>query len=905
MLLADFGFSAIMSIIAVVSSITMAVIAHNRQPETAEEGSTFGPKGNQADPGDPCPLPLGAPRWTPPILAREVLLRDYRTGEMVLNSGAGDFLRPHNTMIYDLGVGPMDGGDFNAWLDGEPAFEVVNDVTNPEHREVLPDTRYSTRTHFFFPKLNVEQEGCEFYLDGEIYAVGEGTALASYGYEKFSAKPGFDTVEQGGKDRTIIRGDELWVNGDNVKFRLKVEMLNYLGSGTGTYKYVDATVGNGVRWTPVVTTPDDPFQWGDQSKTELVYLVDETIEPQVKVGWSGYRRARKVVEVTVTGERSKVKTFKVETDRSTLASTAVFAQPVPSGKTTAHYKSFPLGLESNLKITKSFGTLDQKPFPTHTLGGSTQTYLTSKEVTHASVTTYDSSVPVSNMMLLFSSGAGGFYNMVTNGPRRYNAYIKIEVKLDSAPDKPANTTGPLAYDPLRGWVPLTFAGMPALGDVLQLGALVQNGYARWQFRVSDGLDNTKRRVFPKWTTQSRLPVKGKWQIKITRTDVVAADHDGARELFLEAVTEQNSEMYSFPGRALMRVDYDEAAGIKSEPKVEVQFKARECRMVTSFDGAGNPVFRRAWTRNPVWQSCEVITDGLTGGAVAGHGDETIDWQSAKLAADWCDEKVKWDGTTDTRSESDYVLTKQRTLFRALTDICGGSGVSPAFSRGKWFFPYDDDGRTPVIDPLTSKDWTLGDADILDEEDGNPVDGITFERKSIEQTATDIHITFVDEDNAFDKDADPVMIPIANEAVRIRNIRKVDFPAVRRRWQVERVGTRLREDEENNYRFASIRPNNLRTLALDPGDVFVLDCPSAKIPSGQKAMIIERTPGGHNGRQELRVLLLGKLVAQKPPSTTGTGPAYTGGLVPNGAVKPGYRRVPANIPTSSILKVEEL
>jgi hypothetical protein len=919
-ILADFGISTVLSIIAILSSVTMMIIAHNQQVNEAEEGSAMGLKNNRADPGDPSPLPAGAPRWKPPLLAREVVLFDTADGAVTLNQFNGTNMRPRNLLILDTGVGPMDGGDLNVWLDKTAAFEVVNSVTNPHAREMLPDTRYATRTNFWFAKPSVREAGAEVYLHtaaqpaGYLYALGRDTDFSKYPTRTIAGIVGTKYyTNSAGKLVPTMKNDDRW-NPHETVFNVKLEKLSQFNQqGTGEYKYVKCSLENGlVQYTSIVTNPGTTTfggGWNVNNETrENLWALSDSLEG----GWwasswgstgDTYKRQWKMQSVTVTTTGPDVdQLFDVVTNRGSLVSHAVFPEPVPAGTLRGHYHSLPFGDEAKLEVKHSMGELDQEPFPTTLLGGSAQTIVAKKEVTFTTTTTYDTSVPVQNMLLLFSSGNGGFWNMKKNGPDWYTGYIKIEVKAESAPDQPAATTGPLAADPQRGWVTLIYNGK----DVLPLSAKVQNGFARWQFRVSDGIDGAKRKANSNWPIGGHRLIQSDYQIKISRTDVVEPDHDGARELFLEAVTEQTFQNYSFPMRSIMSIQYDESAGLKSEPEVEVQFRARKCRQVISFDALGNPVFRRAWTRNPVWIACEFITDRLTGGGIGGHHDGTINWLSAWQAANYCDEQVKWNGTTATRAECDYVAVKQKNLFRVLTDILGGSGVSPSFSRGKWFFPVDDDVREPVTDPLTGLDWTLSDADILDMEDNAKQDGIVFERKTIEQTTTDLHITFPDEANEFDKNVDPIYIPLAAEDILIRHIRKIDFPSVRRRWQAERAGTRVKEDEENNYRFATIRLNNLRTLALDPGDVFVLDCPSAQIPTGQKAMIIERTPGGENGRMEQRVLLLGKLKAQASPASPRTsGGTAVGGFQPNGGVTPGTRTPTDFTARSYIMKVEEL
>jgi hypothetical protein len=290
---------------------------------------------------------------------------------------------------------------------------------------------------------------------------------------------------------------------------------------------------------------------------------------------------------------------------------------------------------------------------------------------------------------------------------------------------------------------------------------------------------------------------------------------------------------------------------------------------------------------------------VAGGGVGNHKSANINWVSAKAAADWCDAAANYNGLTAVRSEADFLIASETDLYEAAEMICAGSGVAPAISRGQWFFPYDDPAQAAVIDPLTAAAFKVTDADILDSEDEQEIDGLTFDFKSVETIATDLHILFPDEEAEFDKDSDPVYVPVVGNAPAVRNIRKVEFPAVRRRWQVERVGAQLAYDETNNYRFASFQPNNLRLLPLDPNDVFMFDSVTSGL-AATKARIVERTPGGSNLRQEVRVLLLGPVVPRGAASVPAQASSFS---FASAAATPAVK--PTKAPSSVIIKAEEL
>lgn len=874
----------ILAILSLISSVAMTVIAANKQPAEAEEGSQLGLVNNKADPGDPVPMVFGAPRWTPPALAREIGLSDHTTGQGVLNIFNGTNILLRSTLLFDTGIGPMDGSDLNVWLNDVPAFEVVNEVTNPGSRRLLPVTgALPARTRFWFPKRGVERIGAEIYLDGVLYGVSRGTDLTTYPTTHVTAAPAVREISIKGKTYSFIEADEKW-DVENATFVIKRESFKSTPIPfwpTGTYDYITVPLNECVRRETLF----EPGSFGTKPINALVF--DESIEPQKKTG-SSYRREWVVRHVTVIVEKVQfAQFFDVVTDEKSQVSEAVFKYPVPDGKLEANYRSLPLGDDTAVTTVFTKGELDQLPPVTSLFGGSTQTSVVGSPITNTALVNYTTTIPVQDALLLISSGNGGFWNLKSNGPDWYTAAIGIRIRAEGAPDQPAPEYGPNAFDPARGWVRLKYGGL----TVLPLTAKVQSGYARWQFRLSDGVWNNLPETKPR---PDRLP-QSKYEVEITRFTPVAADADGARELFLEAVTEKTFDIYTFPGRSFLRVDYLESEALKNEPKVDVQFRAMKVHVVTGFDGKGDPVFAVKWSRNPVWIACELVLNRMAGGGTGGNGIASINWQSAAAAAAYCDEIVSFGGTSGVRSEADFVVVRQTNLFTAATDVLAGSGVSPIFLKGKWAFPFDADERVPVTDPLTSLPFEISDADILDSEDDSEVDGLSFERKPIEKTATDLHITFPDEEADFDKDADPVYIPIEQDDVLIRRILKTDLPAVRRRWQAERIGRRLAEDEVANTRFAMIRMNNLRALSLEPGDVIMVGSVSAQLPT-QKALVIEHTAGGSNGRMEIKVLLLGKLTANLSAST----PTSLAGYTPRGSVVPGTRE-----PSSYILKVEEL
>lgn len=659
--------------------------------------------------------------------------------------------------------------------------------------------------------------------------------------------------------------------------------------------------------------------------------------------------------------------FSVVTDPKTFRSKAVFktAVGVAGQSVTATYKTLPFGV--TVKTFFTHGDLDQEPIPIDFLG---QSRAVNQRLAQAVARRYITTVPVDNATIGIASGQSGFFSTSNDGIGNRSVDIRIRYKYASAPDTRANSFGKTksdttmpdgALDPASGWIPLRIAN----NDTLRIHSRTTGGIARWAFRLSDAWkDNLLAGGAAKaFVDKVEQVPRQQYEFEVIRVTTDDPGGSGASETHFESVTENVWESLSFPRRSFLLVEYEEQEGLDATPEVEVQFKMRKCRIyegtftvsraeqlgrwiaenskptqITLSDGTvlttggalldptqfvhdpllAEPRFRTEWTRNPVWIATEFIIDEVTGGGVGGYDSrESVDWESALRAANYCDEIVDWvnhqrNTTQEVRSEADIVFTARLKLYDCVARVLAGSGVAPSFSRGKWFFPIDDDSIDPpaVIDKLTGSAFVISDDDILDAEDDSVIEGLSFESKENETIATDLEITFPDQEAGFDQDADPVFIP-ANEDTLVRNVRRASFPAVRRRSQVERTGNQMMLAEENNRRLVSMRPANFRTIILDPGDIVLFGSETAKLTT-RKAQVIERVTGGTNLRQDLRLLLL-------DGSERVTNPEMFQG--PSGGIIPGLRQpldsdntgnlasatsgVQTTTPSSGIIKVEEL
>lgn len=954
-----------LSIIAILSSVAMAVYAYQNRPEEFKQrdGSRFGLAQNRMEPGAPCPWGGGAPRWRPPLLSRTLTQPN-------LNDLGSYEAFPKLRLLFDTGTGSMDGGDLSVWLDKTPIFETVSLDSPLDERRLTDVSVPAQRKEWFFPKSNVQPRDVRVYLDDDLYGVLEGDSLE--GIETATARQVTNNPEQ------VKTGSVVGFGGVDVfKYSSAITLTSLAWHYRDSFKvWADMTVQNdlykavagdysGPTTGYILLTKDmyDIVRLPDGSaQIVLTDVIEKRFTDQQWMGSETLRllRRQKAVSIKVEydyairdsssfeafGKTFTIYTpaeiFTIETNKS-FRSKAVFETAIPAGTVTATYRTLPFGVE--VKTFFQPGDIDQPVVPLDFLGQSRAVGL---QLAQAIRRTYTTTVEVDDAVLGLSSGAGGFFRQTSKGPRRLDVDVRIRFKLTSAPDKDASTfaenrggadqpsgivdTVPNALDPSTGWVPARFKANQS-SSFLRIHSDTTGGTARWAFRLSDAWrlalkDGGAADSFLE--TVTKLP-REKYDIEVLRLST--DDIDGQTDLFLESVTETVFDPFNFPRRSFLLVEYDEQEGLDATPEAEVQFKMIKCRrylgtfhvsreeqlgrwiaenskptQITLADGTVlttggalldqtqfvydpnlmEPRFRREWTRNPVWIACELILDELNGGGVGGYDPRrSIDWESAKRAADYCDELVTFDERTLVRSQADIVFTRRLPLFDAVSQILAGSGVAPAFSRGKWFFPVDDDSidPDPVIDKLTGEGFTLADSDILDAEiDGdstNIVSGLIFDTKQREGTATDLEITFPDEEAGYDQEADPVFVP-ANSVTPIRNVRRASFPAVRRRWQAERAGNAMMVAEETNVRVVTMKPANFRTLVLDPGDVVWFGSETAKLTT-RKAQVLERVPGGSNLQQELKLLLL-------DGSQRLSGPRFAG---PSGGVVPGLRQPTAN------------
>jgi len=981
LLFADFGITAVLALIAFLASIASAVIAAQNLPEKpGPGGSKFGLEKNEAPPDNPTPMGGGAPRWAPPLFSR-VINHPY-VGQTYFNTNTKIKMR----LLFDTGIGPMDGGDLNVWIDDTPIFQTVT-LDSPRDERRLTDVSVgNNRKEWIFPKSNVQGAGARVYLDGEIYGAPAGDSMEGlliHEAVEISTSPASQFVpDDSGMQFTkrTIKAPRTYIDlpvaawNDRDNFRVSVK----LGTTTNAFnananKYTTTTgwieltkdmyeIEKMSDGRPRIRLTGKIEKGFNQASNLLYFTVNfrQTRATEIKVHYSFAYRSTVEVTVPFLNETHTtfipVEIFELKT-KETRQSRAVFSAPIPAGDVTATYRTLPFGVEIKTFFAK--GDNDQPAIPLDLLG---QSRAVNQQVAQGILRDYSTTGSVDEAVLGLASGSGGFWREQT-GIDAQHVRFRIWFKQSDAPDAEAQgyskssdeTLDPIlanskALDPASGWVPYFRGGTS--DEIVKLSARIQSGIARWSFSLIDMFRGNLKRfgVAESYlNTVERIP-HNRYDFRVLRID--EDDMTGVSEVFLEQVTEFVTEQLSFPRRSFLLLEYDEQEGLNSLPEVNVQFKMRKSRQFSGYshvsqaeqfgrwlaasqskgitlpDGSVittsgpfldssnfvfdptlvEPQFVVGWTRNPVWIATEIILDEVGGGGSAGFGLDpaSVDWDSAKRAADYCDEII--DG--ETRSEADWVTTVRLKLYDAVSQVLAGSGVAPAFSRGKWFFPIDDDNIDPdaVIDKLTGKEFTISDDDILDAENDNSVDGLIFDTKDLEGIATDLQISFPDELAGFDQEADPVFIP-ANSDALIRNVRRFSFPAVRRRSQTERVGNAMIKAEENNQRFVTIRPSNFRTIILDPGDIVLFGSETAKLVS-RKAQVIERVTGGSNFRQELKLVLLdGSLRVSDP--TLWKGPI--GGVIPGLRVPtntlPGNLVVSSQIvsapPTSGIVKIEQL
>jgi len=912
-LLADFGATAILATVAIVSSVASFVLAANTKSDGGAEGARFGLRDNKADPQDPSPWVGGRPRYRPPLLSRWIRVPNLNSFGSVGNSKA------QVGLLLDLGVGPFDGGGLGVWLDKTPVFEEVTKDSSFSERALARGT--SGRKEWFFPKEHVQRDSVTVFLDDEPYGAARGAPLdrTAWAVTEIADKvrPSKFQVEK--KDPVFF-----WINRtetvtgyliDSALDEETIDTLTLRSRKLRCFGFFCFAVGD---WEEINLQPS---QWKietDKQGRKFVRIIDDNL--------TGPRRELDTLSVCAKIFKNASGAAPVFFDlkvTDTGNSRAVFDDDVPAGLVSATFSSLPFGFEVETFLRT--GALDQEPLPLEE--GAKNSRPVGLELTQGLRRTFTTSREVSDLDVSIASGQGGFHGLGSTGIRGTTVPVRIRVRAVSAPDAPAPTS---SRDPDDGWVELEFARKREL----PLHGKIQGGIARWQFRASDGLGVAKLK-------------RQQYAIEVTRLGPDTPGN-GQREMFFESVTEIEDRQFSFPRRALLLVRFTEDEGLKQEPEVEVQLRARICKVfkgiqkvshaeqlgrflaqkgtnlppgVTTDGGfvdisefvfdpdLTEPVFDNEWTRNPVWLAVNLILDDLAGGGVVGFDSNLhIDWASALAAANFCERQVSFGGETRTAAEADIVLAKRTSLYSAVTRILAGSECSAVLSRGQWFFPFDVDEEDPdpTLDPRTGTDFTITDFDILDAEIGEGgevsiVDGLQTTQKSLEQVATDFVISFPDEEAGFDQRADPVFIPAIEDDPARRITRRLEFPAVRRRWQVNRVGSKQAANELANQRVATIRCNNLYPYILDPGDIVVLQSPSSEL-NGRKAMIVHRQMGS-NLRLELQVSLLGGQAKQV---------SFSG---PNGGVPPGVRPPPtggnaggfANVPVpkSFIVDVEEV
>lgn len=963
------AFSTALAIIAIITSVSMAVYAYQQRPgpDTSGEGSRFGLSQNRMEPGAPSPWGGGAPRWRPPLLSRTL------TQPNLNELGSYDAL-PKLRLLFDTGTGPQSGADLHVWLDKTAIFEVVNGESLPDERR-LTDLD-GTRTSWYFPKDGVQRYDVRIYLDGDLYGVLPDDPLSDLATSiKTTSSENLDQVKirdgflYDKYNSAITLGPSSWQGRD--QFRVWANLVT-------SNQYFAAAIGNySDERTGYILLTSDMYEIRQLTDGSAQIVLNDKIEIPFSStsGWSGAPdrtnvRSKKAVSIKVEypGPDADLQLFDLETCEHEFRTKAVFRNAVPAGEVEAHYKVLPYGVE--VKAIFQPGDIDQEAVP---LDFNSQSRAVNLQLAQAIRRTYSTTVEVDDLVVGLSSGSGGFFRQGKAGTSRLDMDIRIRFKKSDAPDAPASTFGTSreyiegpggtwnttnVKDPSTGWVEARF-GKNQSAAKLRIHSETTGGLARWAFRLSDAwryalIDGGIPEVMANKVLQ--LP-RGKWDIDVVR--ITTDDIEGQAELYLEHVTETVFDRFNFPRRSMLLIEYDEQEGLDATPEVEVQYRMMKCRRytgtehVTRAEQLGRwiasrqgpkqialpdgtvlttpgpyldlseftydpelyePRFVREWTRNPVWVATELILDELSGGGTVGYDPRrSVDWESALVAANYCDEQIEFDGTTDTRSEADIVFVRRVSLFDAISQIVAGSGVAPAFSRGKWFFPVDDDSLDPdvVTDKLTGSGFVLSDADILDAtvEGGNVgiVNGLLIDTKQIEGTATDLEITFPDEEAGFDQSADPVYIPADKDAL-VRHVRRASFPAVRRRWQAERVGNAMLKAEDNNHRIVTAIPANFRTLPLEPGDVIWFGSETAKL-STRKAQVIERVPGGSNLQQEIKLLLLD--MSERLGGSKFAGP--TGGVVP-GLRKPTSKLTGNPQPTSKqrladtrsyIVKAEEL
>jgi len=943
MLLALEPFSIIAIIAFAVSIGTTIYLANQKQPGRGDEGSRFGLRANKADPADPAPWVAGRPRWAPPLLSRWLEQEN-------LNSFSATNDKPWVNLLLDTGVGRNHGGDLSVWLDKTPIYEEVNEASSVGERRLV-DVK-GDRKEWFFSRLNVQADGTIVLLDGVPYGAARGSTLDETAVEGVTTRAVTRTYKP-----KLFQTGSLFTQTDQVNAGFYVPDNIFYEFESIRISVTIKRVKTLFWWIDDDYEPIErqllPDEW--EMKTEKwtgrkYIVVNDKVEERVRADDDlGKNRQYEVTEFRFTFDQHEaggkpIAPFTLITDDNTLKSRAVFDDAVPSGTVTAHFRSLPFGFE--VETNFSTGAIDQDPLD---IGqGVRSSRVVGLQLSQATLRRFTTSREVDDILVGISSGQGGFYNQGKKGTGGITRKVRIRLREVGAPDVPAKK-GFLSglYDPSTGWVDMLFDGK----EQLPLYGHKVGGLARWAFKISTGLQGRNAKANPISLLGSAirkvlfgetpaLP-RAKYEVEVVRvSEDFSSGTSGADELFFESITEIDHQTFSFPRRSMLHVRFREDSGLESEPEVEVQFKAKKCpiykgtfhvtreeqyarwlaertapteillpdgTVLTTGGGLIDPSqfvydpdlkearFDRKWTRNPVWIGCEAILDDLAGGGVVGFSaHKHINWESAKAAADFCDELVWAFGIRDVRSECDIVFVKEESLYGALTKIFAGSEVLPVLDRGQWHFPFDTDATdpAPVTDPLTGQAFTITDDDIADEENGRPVDGITFQEKEIDDIATDFVIIFPDEEAGFDKNADPVYLPAKGENFTRRFIKQIEFPGVRRRWQAERVALKTQENELNNQKFASIRVNNLYPAILQPGDVIVCDSPSSGV-EGQKVMVVERR-GGSNHRMELKVLILG---ASKPHHGGFQGPS--GGVVPGLRPPSGTTVAFSGVSTSSV------
>ena len=222
-----------------------------------------------------------------------------------------------------------------------------------------------------------------------------------------------------------------------------------------------------------------------------------------------------------------------------------------------------------------------------------------------------------------------------------------------------------------------------------------NGGA-WQTVIRKRFDNDKALSPFEFDSEIRRPGAGDWDLRIIKiSDDTDDDDERKSQLVWARYTEIIEARLSYPGLALLALEYDAKKYGTNLPDVLVHIRGRKTQVPSNYDpvvrsyaGLWNGAFKQAWHSNPAWVMYDLLTD-RTYGLGDRIGPDLVDkWALYDIGA-YSDVMVPdGHGAQEPRYRFDGRFIDKTEAYRALQGLAASWRGTVWWGRGLVTFSID-------------------------------------------------------------------------------------------------------------------------------------------------------------------------------------------------------------------------